>query len=507
MKSCTICFTSDTHGYLLGSQYARRTQSATGLLHCASAYEKDGNTLVLDGGDSLQGSPLIQYYMHRRCPWSRHPVAEAFNAAGYDAVTLGNHDFNYGYDALEEYLTALDAVCVCANVTDHQGRLPLHRYTIRTLENGLRVGITGIVTGHVNVWESPENLTFLTVSDPLPAARQALEEMRSQCDLTICLYHGGFERDLATGAVLEDTGENIGWQLCQELGFDLLLTAHQHMPLPGRWLHGTYTLQCAANAVHFARITASREPSGWQVQSELAAPAPSLAPAAQAAAQSLEPLEEKVQAWLDEPVGCLTEEIFPLSKLELACQGSRLADLFNQVQLDWTGADFSCAALSNDLVGLGPHVTMRDILAAYPFPNTLVVLEVTPQELKEALERCAAYYTLENGAPRISDCFVLPKVEHYNFEFLAGLEAVFDLRRPVGQRVVALNRDGSPLPDGTYTICMNNYRATGTGGYGVFRRCPVHRQYPQEMQELLADYIQRHSPVDISPQPPYRLLY
>lgn len=507
MKHCSICFTSDTHGHLLGSQYAKNTHAATGVLYCASAFQKDGNTLVLDGGDSLQGSPLIQYYMHRRSPFALHPVAETFNAAGYDAVTLGNHDFNYGYDALEEYLRALDAVCVCANVTDKKGRLPLHRYVVRTLENGLRVGITGIVTGHVNVWEAPENLAFLTVSDPLPAARQVLAEMQGQCDLTVCLYHGGFERELSTGELLEDTGENIGWQLCQELGFDLLLTAHQHMPVPGQRLHGTYTLQCAANAAHFARITACREESAWQVQAQFVDPAPSLNPAAQAAAQALAPLEEKVQAWLDEPAGSLQEAILPLSKLELACQGSRLADLFNQVQLDWTGADFSCAALANDLVGLGPQVSMRDVLAAYPFPNTLVVLEVTPQDLREALERCAAYYTLEDGRPRISDCFLKPKVEHYNFEFLAGLEAVFDLRRPVGQRVVALNRDGAPLPDGTYTICMNNYRATGTGGYGVFRRCPVRHQYPQEMQELLADYIQRHSPVAISPQPPYRLLY
>ena len=82
--------------------------------------------------------------------------------------------------------------------------------------------------------------------------------------------------------------------------------------------------------------------------------------------------------------------------------------------------------------------------------------------------------TLVDGQPQISQEFLLPKVEHYNYDFYAGLAYTFDLRRPVGSRVVQLTKlDGSPLGDGTFRLCTSNYRATGTGGYEILRKCPV----------------------------------
>ena len=93
-----------------------------------------------------------------------------------------------------------------------------------------------------------------------------------------------------------------------------------------------------------------------------------------------------------------------------------MAELFNRVQLDATGADFSCTSLGNDPVGLSSPVTMRGITAAYLFANTLVVLEVTAEVLRYCLERCAAYFTLRDGKPEVSEAFLLPKIEHYNYD-------------------------------------------------------------------------------------------
>ena len=173
-----------------------------------------------------------------------------------------------------------------------------------------------------------------------------------------------------------------------------------------------------------------------------------------------------------------------------------MAALFNQVQLAETGADFSCTSLGNDPVGLASPVTMRGVTAAYLFANTLVVLEVTEEVLRQTLERCAAYFTLVDGQPQISEEFLLPKVEHYNYDFYAGLAYTFDLRRPVGSRVVRLAKlDGSPLGGGTFRLCTSNYRATGTGGYDVLRKCPVLWRGGVEMPDLTARCIQTHSPV------------
>ncbi|MDY5007454.1 5'-nucleotidase C-terminal domain-containing protein [Candidatus Allofournierella merdipullorum] len=134
--------------------------------------------------------------------------------------------------------------------------------------------------------------------------------------------------------------------------------------------------------------------------------------------------------------------------------------------------------------------------AAYLFANTVVVMEVTEEVIRRCLERCASYFELENGQPKVSAAFLQPKVEHYNYDFFAGLDYTFDLTRPVGQRVVHLTRlDGSPLGPGPLRLCTSNYRATGTGGYEVLRDCPVLWRGSTEMPDMVARYIREHSPV------------
>lgn len=113
-KRFTIYFTSDLHGYIYPTDYRSRQERNIGLFKCASQFHKDGNTLVIDGGDILQGSPLGAYCHDILGDASR--FAEIMNRCGYDYVTLGNHDFNYGMDYLDSYLNALHARCVCENV-------------------------------------------------------------------------------------------------------------------------------------------------------------------------------------------------------------------------------------------------------------------------------------------------------------------------------------------------------------------------------------------------------
>ena len=141
---------------------------------------------------------------------------------------------------------------------------------------------------------------------------------------------------------------------------------------------------------------------------------------------------------------------------------------------------------------------MRDICNAYLFPNILFVLEVDEAVLRTALERCASYFAVEDGAVRISDEFLRPKVEHYNYDFYSGIRYTFDVRRPVGSRVVSLTKaDGTPFGDKKYRLVMNNYRASGTGGYQIFETCPVLWCGEKEMPELIAEYIRKHSPVKV----------
>ena len=126
-------------------------------------------------------------------------------------------------------------------------------------------------------------------------------------------------------------------------------------------------------------------------------------------------MEHGAQDWLDQVVGNLPYPLLPDTPLRMAAEGSGLADLFNAVQLWATGAQLSASSLANDVAGLPQVVRRRDLLIAYPYTNTLSVLEITGAVLRQALERSAEYFTRNSdGTVGVSDCFLEPKVEHYN---------------------------------------------------------------------------------------------
>ncbi len=495
----TIYYTSDIHGFVFPTTHADDKTRPMGLLGMIPQFHKDGNTLILDCGDTIQGSPLT--YFCRKMN-KENPMIPVMNAAGYDYVTLGNHDFNYGYDALAEYLNGLSAQCVCANVKDKSGKLPIVPFVLHTLENGLRVGLTGVVTSWVNRWEKEDTLAHFEITDPYFAAGEALDKLKEQADFTICLYHGGLEKDLETGRLLSDTDENIGCRICEDLDFDLLLTGHQHIPMENKTYRGTHIAQTPANATHFLKAEVMEHGS---ITSRLLPSDPNTMPPI---AQELKPLKRDLDAWLDAPIGRLNIALWPGDKLDMALDGAPIANFFNQVQLDASGADISCTSLPNDMRGFDSRVTVRDVVATYVYANTLVVIEVTGKVLKVALERCASYFNISaQGEVSIAKDFLEPKVAHYNYDFFAGIEYTFDLKQPYGQRVGKITRNGALVKDEQkFTLCMNNYRATGSGGYDVYLQCRRLQEINTEVSELLLDYLAKCELVNVSSISPLTVL-
>ena len=342
-RHLTIYYTSDIHGCFSPVRYATGERTPSGLANCLSQFQKDGNTLIIDGGDTLQGSPLTYYLSHEVRDVTTLP-AQLLNLGGYDFVTLGNHDFDYGKEVIERYLDSLHAVCLCANV---EGIRSVQKTTVVTMENGLRVGLTGIITPFVTQFETPENMAGITVTDAFAAAWQALFELRrKQVDLTICIYHGGFEADVKTGKILSQTGENQGWRICRELGFDVLLAAHQHMEAENLQIGGTYTCQPPEKAAKFIRMNITADRGSVHAVSRLVPAGDQPLPAAM---EAIAPTEKQLNEWLDTPVGRLDTPLPGGAPLALAANGSLLANFFNQVQLAVSGADISVTSLSNQV--------------------------------------------------------------------------------------------------------------------------------------------------------------
>ena len=493
MKKLTIYFTSDMHGYFSPLDYATGERADTGTANCMSRFQNDGNTLIIDGGDTLQGSPFT-YFLHKNGLENPCVPAQMLNCGGYDFFTLGNHDFNYGQEYLYRFLASTDAYCLCANVEGLRG---VEKTAVVTMKNGLRVGLTGIVTHHINIWEKPENLAGLTITDPIPAAKAALEALKQErVDITVCIYHGGFENDLDTGALLSQSDENQGYRICRELDFDILLTGHQHQAKAGLQLFGTYACQSPDRCRQYVRMDAEVSADGnVTAHSRLVDPGE---PEERLAA-FLAPLDAQNAVFLDQPLGELDVPLLPGEHMEMAENGSLIANFFNQVQLEASGADLSVTSLANVVKGFNQQVTIRDVVATYVFPNTLQTLEVNRRVLKAGLERCAEYFALDgSGQLQVGQSFLKPIVQHYNFDYLSGLEVTMDIRRPIGDRVTSMLYEGKELEEGrTLTLCMNNYRATGTGGYPFYAQCKLVKDQPTEISQMIIEYIDRHKHVTV----------
>lgn len=471
-----IWFTSDTHSYLYPTDYISEEKKDMGYIALSSSFTP--GSIVVDGGDVLQGSPLIRYEMKNGIrPFL---AAEVFNRAGLDIYVPGNHDFNFGYETLRSFFSSLNAEKLAANVIDERGELGIRRYTLIEAEDGIRVLFVGVVTDYVNVWEDEKNLEGLKITDCVEAAETALHDgLVLHPDYTVCIYHGGFGDE--EGKIKENRGSELA-----SLGFDILLTGHQHAIIEPKHIGRTLTLQAGAKAMMGAHVILGKDGS---IDACLVKTDSSL-PLKKEMAEIPAKEEEDVLESLSVPVGRVDGCLVDLSKLESAIHGSSLADFFNDVQLEFTGADVSAVSLFNDPVSLGPVVTLGDILSSYPFANTLLKIRLTGRMLRQAMERSAGYFDIESGRVRISDRFTIPKEEHYNYDFYRGVSYSYDISKPLGERVVRLVWNGIDLlsaPDTELTMVLNSYRATGTGGYGIYRAAEVIERYSQDVQDLLIE--------------------
>ncbi|QOR34395.1 bifunctional metallophosphatase/5'-nucleotidase [Clostridium sp. 'deep sea'] len=482
MKKLKLYYTSDVHGYVFPTDYRDKQFKNMGFLQLTGDYKKDENTIIIDGGDTVQGSPFTTFISKQNL--TTHPYCSVINNFGYDYVVLGNHDFNYGYDYLMSYLQNLKAKVLTANVIDKKDNALIFPYDIKTLDNGLRVGIIGLTTDYINVWEKPENLINFEILDSYATLQKYFKKVKDNCDILVAVYHGGFENDLDNKQKLSDTSENIAYKICEDFDIDILLTGHQHMAIIDRYVCNTYIAQTPANGTKYAEIDVEfKHNSITKIDGQLKT---ATIKQDYNVSNELVNLDKQVQQWLDKPVGYLDTALKPDSHLSMALNGTLLANFFNQVQLKNCNADIACTSFANSIKGFSKEVTVRDIVSTYIYPNTLIVKEVSGKILKLALERCASYFENNNGEISVSSRFLKPKIEHYNYDHYANLNYVFDLTKDVGNRVVSIKFKNKEVKENdVLKLVMNNYRSSGTGGYDFFKDLKVVEDIQIDMTELI----------------------
>lgn len=502
-QTMTILATSDIHGYIYPTDYRSKEERPLGLAKLATLIRKerlsDPDLLLLDNGDLIQGSPLAAYAVKQG--EGPHPAVAALNELGYDAAVPGNHEFNYGPDMLHRVMNESAFPWLSAGITDKAG-VPAFGvpYIVKRIGE-VKAAVLGVTTHYIPNWENPAHIRGWTFSDALETVKRWVPRIRAevQPDVLIVAYHGGFERDLATGEPAERlTGENQAYAMCAEVeGIDVLITGHQHR-LEASEVNGVAIVQPGCNGQAMGKITLELERdeagSRWAIRgkrAELLKPGADTAPDA-AVLALCRPLEEWTQRWLDEPIG-RTDGGLRLSS-PLACRLAEhpFIEFVNRVQLEAAGASVSCTALLNEAsAGFGEVITRRDVLTNFMYPNTLAVLRLTGRDVRAALEQTAHYFIVgPDGQPAVNPAYLEPKAQHYNYDMWEGIEYVLNIAKPAGSRVSSMRFRGEDLPDDlVLDVVMNNYRAGGGGDYDMFKGKEVVREIQIDTADLIEAYI------------------
>ncbi len=496
----TLLHTSDLHGSVLPWDDFRNQPADGSLAQVATLVrqireDSDSPVMLFDSGDTIQGTPFEQF-PHVRW-FEPSPTIAAMNLIGYDAMAVGNHEFNFGLEVLRRAEHQAEFPFLSANTIDLATDEPAFPTHMVIEVNEIRIGVVGLVTPNIPGWEQPEHyrgLAFLPMDEVVREQIRLLRETEG-CDLVVVLAHTGFEKDFDDETPGGTEIEDFGWRLAQIPGIDVLLTGHTHQDIPPRDLHGTIVSQPRARAHLLTRIDLELElrDGGWRLASwegrnltlDGVTPDPVIA-------GTMAELHERVAEALDGPVGLVSE---PVSVAGCRLHDCAALDLIHQVQLEASGADLSLASLLTDRtpdLPAGP-VTWRWIYAFYVYPNTLVKLAVTGAEIKDILEQAASYYSgldceLDGGCTLLTD----PTIPHYNVDTMAGVSYRVDPTREVGHRVRDLRIRGRAIDlHQRFTLVCNNYRAAGGGGYPHLAHADQVWRSSEEMTDLIGNFIAR----------------
>ena len=514
----TVLSTTDLHGNLLPVDYYTGTADARGLAKVATLVrharaENPSGTLLLDSGDVIQGSPLE--YVHNTIDNAPpDPMMRAMSLLGFDAMAVGNHDYNYGLKVLEKARKEAAFPWLSANTyragTNETAYAP---YLVKVV-NGVRVGILGLTTGGIPSWENAVNYAGLEFREPVGEAKRWVGVLRARerVDVVIVAMHMGMEADLRTGIPTpgQVPNENAAIAIATEVpGIDLILMGHTHRDVPAAVVNGTLIAQANLWGRHLARVDLyldQGDTGTWRVAGKQSRTIPVTSEIETDAemASLAAPYDQKTRAWLGRVIG---ESDADITSADTRVRDTAILDLVQRVQLEAGRADVSMVASFNPQarVPRGP-VTVREIASLYVYDNTLVVLEVTGRQLKDALEHSARFF--KDFVPGRSPAeLVDERIQDYNFDVAEGVTYDLDISLPVGRRIQNLRFGGQPVrPDQTFKLATNNYRVNGGGGYTMYRGAREVYRSSEEIREMIIEWVERHHRIPTEPTNNWRIV-
>ncbi|EMD1211244.1 2',3'-cyclic-nucleotide 2'-phosphodiesterase [Vibrio alginolyticus] len=554
-----IIETTDIHTNVMDYDYYKDQPSQQiGLSRAATivkqAKSETENTVLVDNGDLIQGSPMGDYMAAKGINAGEiHPVYKAMNQLDYDVGNIGNHEFNYGLEFLKNSIDGANFPYVSANVFDKKtGEHYFKPYLIKThtfkdtdgQSHEIKVGYIGFVPPQIMVWDKKNLEGKVFAEDITETAKKLVPQMKKEgADVIVAIPHSGISTDpYKLGA------ENSVYYLTEVEGIDAIAFGHSHAVFPGKDfanLPGVDIDKGAINGVTSVMpgrwgshvgvmdLMLKEKDGRWQVVEGQAEARPifdkvnkkSLAKADADIVKALEEDHKGTREFVNQPIGKANDVMYSFLAL---VQDDPTIQIVNLAQKDYVerfiqgdpdlsdipvlsaAAPFKVGGRKNDPNNFteveSGQLTFRNAADLYLYPNTLVAMKVKGKEVREWLECSAGQFNhIDINNPKPQSLIDWDNFRTYNFDVIDGVNYQIDVTQPPkydadckvinpdSQRIVNLTFNGKPVnPKQDFIIATNNYRAYSNTFPGTGPDF-IAFDAPDENRSVVATYISRVS--------------
>lgn len=457
----TILHTNDTHGRIEEGKYAGMGFAKLASIIDEYRHKKD-NVLLLDAGDTFHGQTIVNLVRGEN-------VVNIMNQMGYDAMTVGNHDFNYGQERLKELNEISQFPLLGANLDPKL----VDNYLIRDIK-GFKVGIFGLTTPETAYKTHPKNVEGLTFVDPVVTARDMVKTLKDKnADMVIALSHLGISEESKHSS--KKVAESVD-------GIDLIVDGHSHNVIEkGMLVNNTLIVQAGEYDKNLGIVEITIENDQLEnMRAELYT---------KEKAADITPDQKILEliAGAKEKNEKITSEVIGKSEVEL--NGERASVRTRETNLGNLVTDAMMAAVDADVAitnGGGirasidkGEITKGEVITVLPFGNTTIVKNIKGSELFEAVEHGISKYPAHEG--------LFPQV--------SGMSFIFAKDRPAGERVLEIWINDKPLDhDKIYKVATNDFMAAGGDGYTMFIDAKIHQE-AGGLEEVVMQYINNRNSV------------
>ena len=504
--------TSDVHGRIVPWSYGADVEDKSGSYAQIATYVKDvrknnKNVVLVDVGDAIQDNQVDVFAKDKKY-YKDHPIPKVLNEMKYDVFVLGNHEFNFGMEALDEILKDIKAKKLTANFYYKKNDKRYIDATTIIEKDGVKLGIIGLSTPmSAKFEEDTGNLKDMKFTSPTEEARTQVEKLKAKgVDAIIVIAHMGIDNENK----IPDTGMRDVINAVD--GIDVVIAGHMHKDVPSETIKNTLITEPHRYGTVVSEVDLTFDINDKKevklVKKESKTVPVKELEADKKIVEIYKPYHEKLRELNNVVIGQTENEMVPQeTKHGVSAAFSKdtgLSSFINDVEQHYSGADVVTFSFDHQKARMNKgDIKKKDIIFNYRYAGgDVTVYEMTGKQLKEYMEWSANYFdTIQPGDTEYRYNAERKKSKYVTYDIFGGVNYKIDLRNPQGSKIVDLTlADGRPVTDDMkLKVGMNSYRfaqLNGKGGIWEGQQIPVLWESKVAMgrekgtiQNMMIDYI------------------